>query len=65
MLKVKFRKYHKGNRRGDVVSVTNNEAFGLIEMRIADITNESLTTSDGFYDDKMMIAEQIKTYKIK
>ena len=66
MLRVKFKKYYKGNRKGDIISVTNNEAIGLVEIGAADVTNASITSSNNyFYEDKMMVSEQIKTYKIK
>ena len=59
MIKVKFKKNHKEYKKGEVVSFTNNEAFGLIDSGIATVS-EAVT-----YQAKVVLPQLSKKYKIK
>lgn len=63
MLRVKFKRSHKEHRRGDIISVTNNEAHALIEMGVADIT--TTTSNASTYEDKIMVSGFGRRYKTK
>ena len=59
MIKVKFKKKHKEYEKGEVVSFTNNEAFGFIDSGIATV-NQAVT-----YQAKVVLPQVSKRYKTK
>jgi hypothetical protein len=67
MLRVRFRKYHNGHHKGDIVEVDNNVAFGLVDSKIAEITDESVTSTEAatLYEDKIITSGIGLTYKTK
>jgi hypothetical protein len=67
MLRVRFRKYHNGHHKGDIVEVDNNIAFGLVDSKIAEITDESITSAEAVatYEDKIIVGGISTTYKTK
>ena len=56
MRRIKFTKNHKSYKRGDVISVSNNEAFGFIDRGVAiiskDMTSEDTHTADARFKKK-------------
>lgn len=66
MLRIRFKRNYKENKKGDIVEVSNNEAFGLVESGVAQITNESVSVGfENIYQDKIIIGESTTTYKTK
>jgi hypothetical protein len=64
MLRVKFRKSYKGNKRGDITETTNNEAHALIELGVAEITTQTVSEATT-YEDKVIVGDFSRIYKTK
>ena len=67
MLRIKLRRPYKGNKRGDVIEVTNNEAFGLVNLGSAEVTDSKTYTSTevATYSDKVLVSDEGKKYSTK
>lgn len=64
MLNIKFKKSYKGNKRGDIISVTNNEAHTLVDIGVAEVTSQTVSDATT-YEDKIMVSDFSRRYKTK
>lgn len=57
MLTVKFRKKYKQFVAGDTATVTNNEAFGLVEAKVASVVTSQTASEAPTYQAKIVTEE--------